>query len=89
MSDPSLAVSESTSDSEAFETLKQIAGRRTLPIPVEMLAHHTLALPGPWDWPVRRTGVRRPAAPAGLGAQPGAGRDRESPAWSLWALHFG
>ena len=54
MSDPTLAASEATSDSEAFETLKQIAGRRTLPIPVEMLVHHTLALPGPWDWPVRR-----------------------------------
>ena len=54
MSDPTLAASEATSDSESFETLTQIAGRRTLPIPVEMLAHHTLALPGPWDWPVRR-----------------------------------
>ena len=54
MSDPTLAASESSSDSEALETLKQIAGRRTLPIPVEMLVRHTLALPGPWDWPVRR-----------------------------------
>jgi len=54
MSAPTLAASESSSDSEALETLKQIAGRRTLPIPVEMLVRHTLALPGPWDWPVRR-----------------------------------
>ncbi len=42
------------SDSEAFEALNQLAGRRTLPIPAEMLVGHTLALPGPWDWPVRR-----------------------------------
>jgi superfamily II DNA or RNA helicase len=54
MPDPGLATSLSTPDHEAFETLKQLAGRRTLPIPAEMLVRHTLALPGPWDWPVQR-----------------------------------
>jgi hypothetical protein len=44
----------SGSDSEAFEALRQSAGRRTLPIPVDLLVRHVLALPGPWDWPVRR-----------------------------------
>lgn len=41
-------------DSEAYEALVQIAGRRTAPVPVELLVRHTLALPGRWDWPVRR-----------------------------------
>jgi superfamily II DNA or RNA helicase len=54
MPDPGLAMSSSMSDDEAFEALKLIAGRRTLPLPTEMLVRHTLALPGPWDWPVRR-----------------------------------
>lgn len=43
-----------SSDNEAFEALKQLAGRRTLPIPAEALVGHVLALPGKWDWPVRR-----------------------------------
>ena len=34
--------------------LAQIAGRRTMPIPAELLIRHTLALPGRWDWRVRR-----------------------------------
>ncbi len=41
-------------DDEAFETLVQIAGRRTTPVPAEILVRHALALPGAWDWPVRR-----------------------------------
>jgi superfamily II DNA or RNA helicase len=41
-------------DTEAFEALVHLAGRRTLPIPAEILAEHTMALPGGWDWPVRR-----------------------------------
>ncbi len=41
------------SDREAFEALLQLAGRRTLPIPPEVLVRKVLALPGPWDWPVR------------------------------------
>lgn len=40
--------------SEAIETLVALAGRKTLPIPALMLAEHTMSLPGPWDWPVRR-----------------------------------
>jgi len=54
MSDSDLAASSFISESEAFETLEQLAGRRTLPIPADTLVRHTLALPGPWDWPVRR-----------------------------------
>jgi superfamily II DNA or RNA helicase len=55
MSSDTVVVAPSpSSDAEAFETLKQFAGRRTLPIPVEALVGHVLALPGKWDWPVRR-----------------------------------
>jgi hypothetical protein len=54
MPDPMLAPDSSVPDGEAFEALKQLAGRRTLPIPVELLVRHVLGLPGPWDWPVRR-----------------------------------
>jgi superfamily II DNA or RNA helicase len=43
-----------TADDEAYETLVQIAGRRTSPVPAEILVRHALALPGSWDWPVRR-----------------------------------
>jgi len=43
-----------TQDTEAFETLVHLAGRRTLPISAELLAEHAMALPGGWDWPVRR-----------------------------------
>ena len=39
---------------EARESLLQIAGRRAHPIPAELVVEHVLALPGPWDWPVRR-----------------------------------
>lgn len=56
MSDAALSTSTFPSDSEALETLKQIAGRRTLPIPAEVLIRHVLGLPGGWDWPVRRAG---------------------------------
>ena len=41
-------------EAEAFETLKQLAGRRPLPIAPEVLVRHVLGLPGKWDWPVRR-----------------------------------
>jgi superfamily II DNA or RNA helicase len=41
-------------DTEAQQTLVQMAGRRTLPIPAGLIASHVLALPGRWDWPVRR-----------------------------------
>ncbi len=34
--------------------ISTLAGRRTLPISAELLAEHALALPGGWDWPVRR-----------------------------------
>jgi hypothetical protein len=54
MPDLGLDTTTSTSDGEAFEALNQLAGRRTLPIPAEILVGHILALPGPWDWPVRR-----------------------------------
>src|ERR1039457_1826922 len=54
MPDPGLDTTTSTSDGEAFEALNQLAGRRTLPIPAEILVGHTLTLSGPWDWPVRR-----------------------------------
>jgi superfamily II DNA or RNA helicase len=39
---------------EARESLLQIAGRRAQPIPAKLLVEHILALPEPWDWPVRR-----------------------------------
>jgi superfamily II DNA or RNA helicase len=42
------------STSEAIAMLVDMAGRKTLPIPPLMLAEHTMALPGSWDWPVRR-----------------------------------
>ena len=54
MSDAGLVANISSSDSETFEALRQLAGRRTLPIPSETLIRHVLALPGKWDWPVRR-----------------------------------
>src|SRR5664279_3543243 len=54
MSDAGLVANISSSDSEALEALRQLAGRRTLPIPPEMLIRHVLGLPGKWDWPVRR-----------------------------------
>lgn len=43
-----------TRETEAFEALVHLAGRRTLPIPAQLLAEHAMALPGGWDWPVRR-----------------------------------
>ncbi|HEX3696586.1 MAG TPA: DEAD/DEAH box helicase [Polyangia bacterium] len=42
---------------EAYESLLQIAGRRTLHIPAEILVRSVLALPGEWDWPVRRAAL--------------------------------
>ena len=39
---------------EAKEVLLQIAGRRTQPVPAELVVDHVLGLPGTWDWPVRR-----------------------------------
>ncbi len=42
---------------EARESLLQIAGRRTQPIPSELVVEHVLGLPGPWDWPVRRAAL--------------------------------
>lgn len=42
---------------EARESLLQIAGRRTQPIPTELVVEHVLELPGPWDWPVRRAAL--------------------------------
>jgi superfamily II DNA or RNA helicase len=56
MSDAGSIALHYPSDNEAFEALKQLAGRRTLPIPPEALVRHVLALPGNWDWPVRRAG---------------------------------
>jgi len=44
-------------DAEAYETLVQIAGPRTLHIPADLLARCVLALPGEWDWPVRRAAL--------------------------------
>ncbi len=45
MTDTALMDPVSPSESEAFEALKQLAGRRTLPIPAELLVRHVLALP--------------------------------------------
>jgi hypothetical protein len=42
---------------EARDALIQIAGRRTQPVPVELVVDHVLALPGAWDWPVRRAAL--------------------------------
>jgi superfamily II DNA or RNA helicase len=54
MSDTKLPSVTPTSTSEAIETLVDLAGRKTLPIPALLLAEHVMGLPGPWDWPVRR-----------------------------------
>ena len=45
------------STDEALEALVQVAGRRTFPIPADLLARHALDLPGEWDWPVRRAAL--------------------------------
>ena len=44
-------------DTAAHAALVQLAGRRTLHIPADLLARHVLALPGEWDWPVRRAAM--------------------------------
>lgn len=44
----------SPSPAEAQAALKQLAGRRTLPIHPDLLVQHIRALPGSWDWPVQR-----------------------------------
>src|SRR5215212_6110458 len=44
-------------DSEAYEVLMQMAGRRTLPVPGDLIVRHVLALQGNWDWPVRRAAM--------------------------------
>ena len=53
-------------ENEARAMLLQIAGRRTLPIPAELIVDHVLRLPGGWDWPIRRAaleaGIRRLAS---------------------------
>jgi superfamily II DNA or RNA helicase len=41
------------SSGEARAVLLHIAGRRTLPIPADLIVDGILALPGPWDWPVQ------------------------------------
>jgi superfamily II DNA or RNA helicase len=67
-------------DTEAQQALVQIAGRRTLPIPAGLIASHVLALPGRWDWPVRRAGfeaiLRRLASvrTQGISVEQGPGR---------------
>jgi superfamily II DNA or RNA helicase len=42
-----------TNSGEARAVLLHIAGRRTLPIPADLIVDGVLALPGPWDWPVQ------------------------------------
>jgi hypothetical protein len=42
-----------TSAGEARAVLLHIAGRRTLPIPADLIVDGVLASPGPWDWPVQ------------------------------------
>src|SRR5882724_11352740 len=54
MPNASPPATSSPNESEARDALLQLAGRRTLPIPAEVLVRHALALPGEWDWPVRR-----------------------------------
>jgi superfamily II DNA or RNA helicase len=54
MTESAQSASAPRSANEALEALIQMAGRRTLPIPAELLARHALDLPGEWDWPVRR-----------------------------------
>lgn len=44
-------------DSEAYQVLMQMAGRRTLPVPGDLIVRHVLALPGNWDLPVRRAAM--------------------------------
>jgi superfamily II DNA or RNA helicase len=57
MPDPMAATDSPGNDAEAYELLLQIAGRRTLHIPADLLARCVLALPGGWDWPVRRAAL--------------------------------
>jgi hypothetical protein len=53
-----MAVTDSPrNDAEAYETLLQIAGRRTLHIPADLLARCVLALPGEWDIEERIAGL--------------------------------
>lgn len=47
MIDASLAATTPIRDTESFEALVHLAGRRTLPIPAEILAEHAMGLPGP------------------------------------------
>jgi hypothetical protein len=48
---------EPQDETEARAALLQIAGRRTLPIPTELIVDHVLRLPGDRDWPVRRAAL--------------------------------
>ncbi len=57
MPDRMAVIDSPENDAEAYETLLQIAGRRTLHIPADLLARCVLALPGEWDWPVRRAAL--------------------------------
>lgn len=77
-------------DTEALAALVHLAGRKTLPIPPELLARHTLHLHKTWEWPVRRAAfealLRRLASArseeiAVLEAPPRRGR--RPPRWHL------
>ena len=57
MSESAPPASPPRSTDEALDALVQIAGRRTYPIPADLLARHALELPGEWDWPVRRAAL--------------------------------
>ena len=46
MISPSPVAFTPTQDTEAFEALVHLAGRRTLPISAQLLAEHAMALPG-------------------------------------------
>ena len=52
-----LNAASSGNATEARESLLQIAGRRTQPVPSELVVEHVLGLPGAWDWPVRRAAL--------------------------------
>jgi superfamily II DNA or RNA helicase len=57
MSISTVAPDSPPDDAEAHLALVELAGRRTLHIPADLLARHVLALPGSWDWSVRRAAM--------------------------------
>jgi superfamily II DNA or RNA helicase len=74
---------------EAFAALVHLAGKKPAPIPSDLLARHVLALPGDWDWPVRRAAMEavlrrlHSMREQGLGVLDAPGRS----VWGRYRLH--